>query len=99
MNNFEKNRIVLYTEDGEELCFELLDTVEYEDKTYSVVIALNKDGEVPPDDEEPEEMYILLTERGSDGLCEYSDVQDDETLDKVYSIFRERYGDEFKFED
>ena len=99
MNNFENNLIVLNTEDGEELRFELLDTVEYEDKTYSVVIALPEDGSVPPDDKEPEEMYILLTERDEDGMCEYSDVEDDDTLDKVYSIFRERYGDEFKFED
>ena len=89
------NIIVLNDEDGNELRFEFLDLVELEDEEY--VVLLPVEGDV----EEDGRVVILRLEDSDEDSGEesYIGVDDQETLDKVFEIFKEKYKDEFNFED
>ena len=89
------NIIVLNDEDGNEVRFEFLDLVELEDEEY--VVLLPVEGDV----EEDGRVVILRLEDSDEDSGEesYIGVDDQETLDKVFEIFKEKYKDEFNFED
>ena len=89
------NIIVLNDEDGNEVRFEFLDLVELEDEEY--VVLLPVEGDV----EEDVRVVILRLEDSDEDSGEesYIGVDDQETLDKVFEIFKEKYKDEFNFED
>ena len=89
------NIIVLNDEDGNEVRFEFLDLVELEDEEY--VVLLPVEGDVEEDG-----IVVILRLEDSDedsGEESYIGVDDQETLDKVFEIFKEKYKDEFNFED
>lgn len=90
-NEFE-NAIILTDENGVETPFEFLDMVEYKGEEYVILI--------PVDDEEGE-VYILRAEPGEnpDNFDEemYFSVDDDDILDAVFEIFKERNDEEFNF--
>lgn len=86
------NVIVLNDEDGNEVNFEFLDLVELDGEEY--VILLPTDSE----DEEPGEVVILQVEdTDSDEEESYVSVEDEEVLNKVFEIFKEKFKDEFDF--
>ena len=89
------NIIVLNDEDGNEVRFEFLDLVELEDEEYVVLLP------VEVDVEEDGRVVILRLEDSDEDSGEesYIGVDDQETLDKVFEIFKEKYKDEFNFED
>ena len=89
------NIIVLNDEDGNEVRFEFLDLVELDDEEY--VVLLPVEGDV----EEDGRVVILRLEDSDEDSGEesYIGVDDQETLDKVFEIFKEKYKDEFNFED
>ena len=89
------NIIVLNDEDGNEVRFEFLDLVELEDEEYVVLFPV--EGDV----EEDGRVVILRLEDSDEDSGEesYIGVDDQETLDKVFEIFKEKYKDEFNFED
>ena len=84
--------IILTDEDGNEVEFDLLDSVEYEGKTYLVML--------PADDNDDGNVIIMLLEEGE---TEEDDtlltVTDEKVLDEVYAIFKEANKDFFDFED
>ena len=84
--------IILTDEDGNEVEFDLLDSVEYEGKTYLVML--------PADDNDDGNDIIMLLEEGE---TEEDDtlltVTDEKVLDAVYAIFKEANKDFFDFED
>jgi len=87
--NFEDldNTIILNDEDGNEVEFEFIDLIDYEGGEYAVLMP--KEGE-----NAEEELVILKVE--DDGENEvFFDVEDDETLDAVFNIFKEKFEAEF----
>ena len=88
------NVIVLNDEDGNEVHFEFLDLVELDGEEY--VILLPTDSE----EEEPGEVVILQVEdTDSDEEESYVSVEDEEVLNKVFEMFKEKFKDEFDFVD
>ena len=90
------NIIVLNDEEGKELKFEFLDLVELDDEEYVVLLPVAEEGE-----EEDGEVVILKLEDTDEESDEesYVGVDDEEILNKVFQIFKEKYKDEFNFVD
>ena len=90
------NIIILNDEDGNEVKFEFLDLVQLEDEEYVVLLPVAEEGE-----EEHGELLILKLEDTDEDSDEesYVGVEDEETLNKVFDIFKEKYKDEFNFVD
>ncbi len=86
-----ENIIELTDENGNNVQFEFLDLINYEDKEYVVLL---------PADEESDEVVILQVEEGDDEDSEnYVSVESEEILEAVFDIFKEKFKDEFDFED
>ena len=90
------NVVILNDEDGNEVRFEFLDLVELEDEEYVVLLPIAEEGE-----EEEGEVVILKVEDTDEESDEesYVSVDDDETLNKVFEIFKEKFKDDFDFVD
>lgn len=91
--NLEENIIILNDDEGNEVKFEFLDLIKYEDEDYVVLLPVSED------DEEDNEVVILkLEETDSEDEESYVSVDDEETLSAVFDIFKEKFKDEFNFE-
>ena len=90
------NIIVLNDEQGNEVKFEFLDLVELDDEEYVVLLPVTEEGE-----EDEGEVVILKLEDTDEESDEesYVGVEDEEILNKVFAIFKEKYKDEFNFVD
>lgn len=87
--NEENNIITLSDEDGNDLEFEFLDVIEYEEEEYIVLL--------PPDDDE---VVILKIDSNDDSETEdYIGVEDEELLEKLFELFKDRNSDIFNFSD
>ena len=101
-NNSEEelsdNIITLTDEEGKESNFELLDLVELDNEEYVVLLPVDDE-----ESEEPGEVVILKVEDSDDDENEneesYVSVEDEETLNKVFEMFKEKFKDEFDFVD
>jgi len=93
-NNEElDNIIVLNDEEGNEAEFEFLDLIEYEGEEYVVLLPVEES-------EDAGEVVILkLEDTESEDEESYVSVDDEETLNKVFEIFKEKFKDEFNFVD
>lgn len=88
----EEGVMVLTDDDGQEVEFEYLDTIDYEGSEYVVLLP------VEGDEDEAVEVLILKVEYGEDEDDEqYVSVENEELLDKLFDIFRENNGDDFEF--
>ena len=87
--NDEDAIITLTDENGEDVEFELIDSVDYEGKEYLILL---------PADDEASEVVILEVEPHGDKDETYVTVNDEDTLSAVYEIFKERFKDIFTFE-
>lgn len=90
------NIVILNDEDGNEVKFEFLDLVELDDEEYVILLPVIDDGV-----EEEGEVVILKVEDTDEDSEEesYVGVEDEEILNKVFEIFKEKYKDEFNFVD
>ena len=90
------NIIVLNDEDGNEVRFEFLDLVELDDEEYVVLLPVTAEGE-----EDEGEVVILKVEDTDEESDEesYVSVESEETLNKVFEIFKEKFKDDFDFVD
>ena len=90
------NLIILNDENGNEVKFEFLDLIEMDDEEYVVLLpAIDEES-----NEEEGEVVILKVEDTDDVEEEsYVGVEDEETLNKVFEIFKEKFKDEFDFID
>lgn len=84
--------IILTAEDGTEAEFEFLDLIPYQDNEYIILLPFE-------DSENETEVTILQYQKGEDGVENYIGVIDEEVLDAVFSIFKEKWGDHFNFID
>ena len=90
------NIVILNDENGEEVKFEFLDLVELDEEEYVVLLPVTEEGE-----EDEGEVVILKVEDTDDDSEEesYVSVEDEEILNKVFEIFKEKFKDEFNFVD
>ncbi|MBQ9167079.1 MAG: DUF1292 domain-containing protein [Oscillospiraceae bacterium] len=86
----ESNILSLTDENGNEVEFEYLDSVDYNGKEYLVLL---------PTEEDDSSVVILEVEPVDEETENYLSVGDDATLNAVYDIFKERYKDVLTFED
>ena len=101
-NNSEEelsdNIITLTDEEGKESNFELLDLVELDNEEYVVLLPVDDE-----ESEEPGEVVILKVEDSDDDSDEetesYVSVEDEETLTKVFEIYKDKLKNEFDFVD
>ena len=91
------NVIILNDEEGNEVKFEFLDLVELDEEEYVVLLPIAEN----EDDEGDGEVVILKLEDSDEESEEesYVGVEDEEILAKVFSIFKEKFKDEFDFVD
>ncbi len=87
---YEAEIITLEDDLGNEKDFEFLDTVEYDGDEYIVLL--------PVEEEEQNEVMILRVDSLDDKDEIYSGIDDEEVLQAVFNIFRDRYKDDFDFE-
>ncbi len=80
---YEPEIITLEDDLGEEKDFEFLDVVEYEGEEYIILL--------PVEDEEQNEFLILRIESVDDETENYIGIDDEDTLQKVFDIFKARY--------
>ena len=89
----DDNIVVLNDEEGNEVQFEFLDL---DDEEYVVLLPVTEEGE----EEEGEVVILKLEDTDEDSEEEsYVGVEDEEILNKVFEIFKEKYKDEFNFVD
>lgn len=99
--NFEgedlDNIVILNDEEGNEVKFEFLDLVELDDEEYVVLLPVTEEGE-----EEEGEVVILKVEDTDDEESDeesYVSIEDEDILNKVFEIFKEKFKDDFDFVD
>ena len=89
------NIIVLNDEEGKEVEFEFLDLVELDGEEYVVLLPIEDE-----ESEEEGEVVILKVEDTENEEEEsYVSVDDEEILNQVFEIFKEKFKDEFNFVD
>ena len=86
----ENNIISFIDENGEEVDFEYMDCIEYEGKEYLALL---------PIDEEDNSVVILEVEPVDEDNENYLSVEDEDVLQAVYGIFKDRFKDVLNFED
>ncbi len=84
----DDNFIVLTDDQGNDVKFEFLDLIEFEGEEYVVLLP-----------EEGDEVVILRVESVDDDSESYTGVDDERTLTAIFEIFKEKFKDEFNFED
>ncbi len=87
------NIIVLNDEDGNEVKFEFLDLIELDGEEYIVLLPTEDD------DEDGEVVILKVEDTDSEDEESYVSVDDQEVLNKVFEIFKEKFKDEFNFID
>ena len=87
------NIIILNDEDGKEVEFEFLDLIEYNNEEYVILLPVEET-------EEAGEVVILKVEQTENPDEEsYVGVEDEEELNEVFAIFKDKFKDEFNFLD
>ena len=91
------NIVILNDENGNEVRFEFLDLIELDDEEYVVLLPVTEDGE-----EEEGEVVILKVEDTDDEDSDeesYVSIEDEDILNRVFEIFKEKFKDDFDFVD
>ena len=86
----ETSVLTLPDETGQEVDVEYLDCIEYQGKEYLVLM---------PVEELSTEIIILEVEPVDEENENYLSVQDEDTLNAVYELFKEKYKDVLTFEE
>jgi uncharacterized protein YrzB (UPF0473 family) len=90
----ESNIIYLNDENGNEVKFEFLDLIEYESEQYVVLLP-----SADSDDDSGEVVILKLEDSENEDEESYVSVDSEETLNAVFEIFKEKFKDEFNFDD
>ena len=87
----EVSILTLTDENGADIDFEYLDCIEYQGKEDLILM--------PLEEEESGEIVILEVEPVDEENENYLAVSDEDVLEAVYAIFKERFADILTFED
>ncbi len=86
----ESGILTLTDENGQDVDFEYLDCLTYEDKEYLILM---------PADDPATEIVILEVVPVDEENENYLAVEDEAILDAVYGLFKEKYKDILTFEE
>ena len=86
----ETSILTLTDENGNDVDFEYMDSIEYGGKEYLILM---------PADEDSDEVVILEIEPVDEETENYLSVDDEEVLNAVFGIFKEKYQDILTFEE
>ncbi len=89
----ESTIILLNDEDNNEMPFEFLDLIEYENEEYVVLLPLEEE------DEDEDEVVILKLETTDEEEETYVGVDDEVLLEAIFEIFKQRNNERFNFID
>ena len=81
----EDSLVILKDEDGNDVRFEFLDFIEYENENYVVLLPADE-----VDGDEADEVVILKEDKDAE-------EDDEEVLNKVFEIFKEKFKDDYNF--
>ena len=87
--------VVLVDEDGGEVEFEHIDTIEMNGNEYVILLPL-EEGE-SEDDEAADEVVILKIEHNAEGEDSFVSVEDESELNSVFEEFKQRMEEEYDF--
>lgn len=85
------NVVVLLDEEGNEINFEYIDSVEYRGETYVVLLPAD-----PQTEEEEHEVTILKLDVDETGEDIFVVEEDEDLLDEVFEIFQQRMEEEYE---
>ena len=86
----EAGILTLTDENGNDQNFEYLDVIEYQGKEYLILM---------PAEEEETHIVILEIEPVDEENENYLSIDDEDLLNTVYGLFKEKYKDILTFED
>lgn len=89
------NILLLSDEDGNDVQFEFLDLIDYDEEEYVVLLPVEDESE----DEIGEVVILKVEQTESEDQESYIGVEDEEVLNKVFEIFKEKFKDEFDYVD
>jgi uncharacterized protein YrzB (UPF0473 family) len=85
----EGDYITLTDDDGNDVSFEILDTIEYKERLFAVLL---------PFDDQDDEVVILEILPGEDPeFDDFVSVDDEELLNEVFEEFKKKNEGEFDF--
>lgn len=85
-----ENYITLTDDDGNEVSFEVIGEVEYQERYFAVMI---------PFDEEDDGVVILeIMPSDDEEMGEFLSIEDEELLQAVFEKFKSEYKGEYEFE-
>lgn len=85
-----ENYITLTDDDGNEVSFEIIGTVEYKEHLYAVLL--------PFDDEDDEVVILEVIPGETPDEDDFISVDDDTLLGEVFEEFKKNYDGEYEFE-
>ena len=85
-----ENYITLTDDDGNEVSFEIIGTVEYKEHLYAVLL--------PFDDEDDEVVILEVIPGDTPEEDDFVSVDDDNLLGEVFEEFKKNYDGEYEFE-
>ncbi len=88
--------VILVDENGDEVEFEHIDTIEMNGNEYVVLAPLEEED---AEEQEDEEVIILKIEHNEDGEDSFVTIEDDDELDEVFNEFQTRMEEEFGSEE
>lgn len=88
--------VVLVDENGDEVEFEHIDTIEMNDNEYVVLAPLEEEED---EAKEEEEVIILKIEHNAEGEDSFVTIEDDAELEEVFNEFQARMEEEFGTEE
>jgi len=88
--------VTLIDEDGKEIEFEHLDTIELNDKEYVILAPVADDS---AEDDDVSEIVILRVSTDENGEETLVSVDDEKELDEVFNEFKSLYEEDFDFEE
>jgi uncharacterized protein YrzB (UPF0473 family) len=90
---YQPDLMTLEDEDGNEVTFEVIDTLDHKGVHYLAVV------EYTENEEDAEDAQLVILSVGEDDEGEYLDVvEDDETLLEVSKLFEQRLSDDYEID-
>ena len=91
MDEAFSNIIILQDEEGNDVEFQFIDTIEYNENEYVVLM--------PMEDFDGEVVILQVVEGENEDEEQFMSVNDDDTLDAIFQIFKEKFQEAFNFAD
>lgn len=85
-----ENYITLTDDNGEDVSFEILDTVEYKERLFAVLL--------PFESEEDEVVILEILPAEDPEYDDFVSVEDENLLNEVFEEFKKAHADEFDFQ-